>query len=82
MSDCVLNDTLLETKKQNISLNKSIVSTVFDNKIKFIPQYCRKNGALFCVDSIEFLKSIKSESIDVVFADPPYNIKKVLYNKD
>jgi site-specific DNA-methyltransferase (adenine-specific) len=27
-------------------------------------------------DSIEWLKSLKDESIDVIFADPPYNIKK------
>ena len=34
------------------------------------------NGQLWLGDSIEWLKSLPSESIDVIFADPPYNIKK------
>lgn len=38
------------------------------------------NGALFHQDSIEWLKSIKSESIDLIFADPPYNIKKASWD--
>lgn len=33
-------------------------------------------GKLFQHDAIEFLKSLESESIDLIFADPPYNIKK------
>ena len=34
------------------------------------------DGALFTGDSIECMKTINDESIDMVFADPPYNIKK------
>ena len=34
------------------------------------------DGALFTGDSIEWMKTINDESIDMVFADPPYNIKK------
>lgn len=34
------------------------------------------DGVLFTGDSIEWLKTIKDETIDLVFADPPYNIKK------
>lgn len=34
------------------------------------------DGALFTEDSIEWMKTINDESIDMVFADPPYNIKK------
>ena len=33
------------------------------------------DGALFTGDSIEWMKTINDESIDMVFADPPYNIK-------
>jgi len=39
-------------------------------------QYEHPNGQLYCGDSIEWLKTLKSETIDLVFADPPYNIKK------
>jgi len=38
--------------------------------------YEHKNGELWIGDSIEWMKSLKGESIDLVFADPPYNIKK------
>lgn len=34
------------------------------------------DGALFTGDSIEWMKTINDESIDMVFAAPPYNIKK------
>ena len=35
-----------------------------------------ENGVIYQLDCVEFLKKIKSNSIDMVFADPPYNIKK------
>jgi len=43
-----------------------------------IPQlfYNHPNGEMWIGDSIEWLKTLKKESVDVVFADPPYNIKK------
>jgi len=39
-------------------------------------QYENKNGCLYHGDSINWLKSIDDSSVDLVFADPPYNIKK------
>ena len=33
-------------------------------------------GKLYKLDAIKFLKSLEDESIDLIFADPPYNIKK------
>jgi site-specific DNA-methyltransferase (adenine-specific) len=38
--------------------------------------YEHKNGSLFEGDSIEWLQSLESQSVDLIFADPPYNIKK------
>ena len=38
--------------------------------------YEHPNGKLFLGDSIEWLKSLANDSVDLVFADPPYNIKK------
>ncbi len=32
------------------------------------------------MDAIEFLKSLDTESVDMVFADPPYNIKKAQWD--
>ncbi|MFZ1024741.1 MAG: DNA methyltransferase [Limnoraphis robusta] len=39
-------------------------------------QYSHAHGQLYQGDSIDWLKSLDSESIDLIFADPPYNIKK------
>jgi len=38
--------------------------------------YAHPNGEIWVGDAIEWLRSLKSESVDLVFADPPYNIKK------
>ena len=35
-----------------------------------------KYGKLFNYDAIKYLKQLESNSIDLIFADPPYNIKK------
>jgi len=39
-------------------------------------QYENLNGQLYQGNSFDWLKSIKDSSVDLVFADPPYNIKK------
>ncbi len=38
--------------------------------------YKNKSGSLFCGDCIEWMKSLAPASVDLVFADPPYNVKK------
>lgn len=40
------------------------------------PFFITKYGKLYQYDAIEFLKTLDSESVDLIFADPPYNIKK------
>jgi site-specific DNA-methyltransferase (adenine-specific) len=35
-----------------------------------------KLGKLYNQDCVEFLESLQSESVDLIFADPPYNINK------
>lgn len=40
------------------------------------PVYTTENGMLFEGDCLEILPYIESESIDTVFADPPFNLKK------
>lgn len=39
-------------------------------------QYQHPNGQLYQGDSINWLASLDDECVDLVFADPPYNIKK------
>jgi site-specific DNA-methyltransferase (adenine-specific) len=38
--------------------------------------YTHPNGKLWVGDSMEWLNSLEPESVDLVFADPPYNIGK------
>ncbi|SHE53331.1 site-specific DNA-methyltransferase (adenine-specific) [Arenibacter palladensis] len=62
----------LKTKinQDSISLNKDIKLN------DFTPFFQTQRGQLFKIDAIEFLQSLESESVDMIFADPPYNIKK------
>lgn len=41
-----------------------------------MPFFSTAVGKLFQFDAIEFMRGLESESIDLIFADPPYNIKK------
>ena len=43
-------------------------------------QFIYENGAIYNSDCVYFLKSIKDNSVDTVFADPPYNIKKTSWD--
>src|SRR3989339_1011480 len=45
------------------------------------PIYQQKENFLFEGDSFLWLKNLKDESVDLVFADPPYNIKKADWDK-
>ncbi len=38
--------------------------------------YQHRNGQLWLGDSISWLSSLPAESVDMIFADPPYNIRK------
>lgn len=43
-----------------------------------VPQlfYSHPHGEIWIGDAITWLRSLKSDSVDLIFADPPYNIKK------
>ena len=77
----------VKKKKSNL-----IQSLLFDIPIKgeqlppmegvsFFSVYKNENNVLYEGDSIEWLKSIESETIDLIFADPPYNINKAEWDK-
>ena len=36
-----------------------------------------KNRTIFCRDNLDILRGINSESVDLVYLDPPFNKKKV-----
>lgn len=45
-------------------------------KLKAEPHFQTKYGKLYQLDAIEFMKTLEKESVDLIFADPPYNINK------
>lgn len=45
------------------------------------PAYIRKNGFLFTEDCLHWMRTICDASVDLIFADPPYNIKKADWDK-
>ena len=47
----------------------------------FYPVYESGNNVLYEGDCIEWLKSLGDETVDLIFADPPYNIKKSDWDK-
>ena len=47
----------------------------------FFPVYESGTNALYEGDSIEWLKSLGDGTVDLIFADPPYNIKKADWDK-
>lgn len=56
--------------------NDKIYDVPEENKGQALLHYKHENGKLFVGDSIEWLKSLETNSVDLIFADPPYNIKK------
>jgi site-specific DNA-methyltransferase (adenine-specific) len=43
--------------------------------------YSQKDNTLYEGDSVEWLKSIPRETVDLIIADPPYNIRKAEWDK-
>ncbi len=72
-----------QKKLQKIQLSLDFVTEQETKNNKFQPltqgfqlQYSHPNGNLYQGNSLDWLKSLNSESVDLIFADPPYNIKK------
>jgi len=57
--------------KRRSVIQKSAFSTIYEHE----------NGILNQGDSIIWLRSLAAESVDLIFADPPYNINKAEWDK-
>lgn len=55
---------------------KGVIDLRHHQWLDIIPYFGTNLGSLYHVDAIKFLKSIEKETVDLIFADPPYNIKK------
>ncbi|MBS0167068.1 MAG: site-specific DNA-methyltransferase [Nitrospira sp.] len=67
-----MEQTILELKDHYPCRHERITPV----KSGFQLHWQNPNGSLFQGNSLEWLASLESESVDMVFADPPYNIKK------
>lgn len=74
----------VDTAKANFALGEiPIEAKKFDGSPEFKPvkkgfqlQYEQSKGRLYQGNSFDWLESLSDASVDLVFADPPYNIKK------
>ena len=58
-------------------LQLEIQYRVTNNKAIEIPPFFKtKFGTLYNYDAVNFFRQLESNSVDLIFADPPYNIKK------
>jgi len=63
---------LCSIKKYTLSIKKEAPFSLI---------YEHKNGSLYQSDSIKWLQSLETESANLIFADPPYNINKADWDK-
>lgn len=45
-----------------------------------LPYFKTSTGQLYQQDCVKFMNNIDSNSVDLIFADPPYNIKKAVWD--
>ncbi len=65
---------LQEVNQQEASCRLNI------SQINITPFFETKTGKLFNEDVVDFLQTIETESVQLIFADPPYNIKKAQWD--
>lgn len=46
-------------------------------KGELTPSFSTELGALYQADCLDFLKTVESDTVDLVFADPPFNLDKI-----
>ena len=45
-------------------------------RVRFLPSQDNMNGHLICGDNLEAMREMKRESVDLIYADPPFNTGK------
>lgn len=64
--------------KENSAIKKKQQTALIETRDKPLPQpvFTTDMGLLFDIDCMELLAYIKNETIDCIFADPPFNLAK------
>lgn len=75
-----INNYRIYTLEQVKALKRKIDIVPYENenlpKIENLPYFKTPLGKLYQMDAINFLKNIEGGTVDLIFADPPYNIRK------
>ena len=71
----IYSDTQIRDLVQEMQLN-CFYKPISVIRQEMNPFFQTNFGELYNCDSISFLKNLESNSVDLIFADPPYNIKK------
>lgn len=69
----VYDEDQLHELAEELQLEYKFKST---KELEVSPFFETEYGKLFNIDAIELLQSLDDSSVDLIFADPPYNIKK------
>lgn len=69
------------SKKCCLTDSKIWQAQIFHEDMVSPPTYIRKNGIIYSENCLTWLKTIKDNSIDLIFSDPPYNIKKADWDR-
>lgn len=65
---------MLDQITKNLQNDNAEIHLLTSASVKI--HYQHPNGSLFTGDSIQWMKELESNSVDLIFADPPYNINK------
>lgn len=60
----------------SVHVNDEPWSSILKDVTHPVPVVSTNLGRLYKRDCLDFLKELKSNSVDLIFADPPYNIRK------
>jgi site-specific DNA-methyltransferase (adenine-specific) len=80
MTKTLTRNTTIPLFFGEVHLKGERITTEFDSNLEPSLFYKHPNGQLWQGDSFAWMKSLQSESVDLIFADPPYNIKKAAWD--
>ncbi|WP_181347378.1 site-specific DNA-methyltransferase [Thalassobacillus sp. CUG 92003] len=77
----VIDSNILDLISNNSKQISEIIQKDFNNEKEqshsaFQPKFETKLGKLYQEDSLELIKSLPKQSVDLIFADPPFNLDK------
>lgn len=67
----------IQEKAESITEELEVIENKREAKKKSTPSFKTNLGEVYQEDCLDFLKEVESDSVDLVFADPPFNLSKI-----